>query len=294
MDIYLMRNGTRHGPLRIFQVKEMLDRGEAAAGDLGWHPGLGEWQPLSEIEALTPYLPRLTPPPLPPPTEVEVNAWAGVDQPPGVARPLTGWELLVTRALPRFLARLFDALLWFSVICGLGIATGRMQPGEFAFPPIWFLSGHGLLWVLVEAWLLSRFGFTPGKWIFNLSVERLDGDRADYLRVLKRAFFIWVCAWGLNLPLWTLFGSFVALILYLKNGRMVWDFLVRTQVVHGPARPVRWFLFGAMISLYTAVKMIVMLTQPLPESMDPEARKQLEETREMMRSSFRNPNTRRV
>ena len=51
MDIYLMRNGTRQGPLRLFQIKEMLDRGEASALDLGWHPGLGHWQPLKEIAA---------------------------------------------------------------------------------------------------------------------------------------------------------------------------------------------------------------------------------------------------
>ena len=283
MDIYLMRNGTRQGPLRLFQIKEMLDRGEASVLDLGWHPGLGHWQPLKEIAALEPYLPRTTPPPLPTPIEAAPPGPSAPEQ----TRPLTGWELFATRALPRFLARLFDALVWFSLACAVGVAAGPLPPGEFAFTPFWVHVGQGVLWVFAEAWLLSRFGTTPGKWIFNLRVERSDGSRLEYVRALKRAFFIWVCAWGLSVPFWTLFGSLVALALYLNNGRMVWDYLVRTQVVHGPARPLRWFHFGAMISLYMAAKLIVMLTQPLPDSLAPEQRKQLEEARELMRSSIR-------
>ena len=41
-----------------------------------------------------------------------------------------------------------------------------------------------------------------------------------------------------------------------------------------------------MIALYMGAKLIVMLTQPLPASLDPEARKQIEESRRLMRSSF--------
>ena len=67
MDIYLLQDGQRRGPFRVFQVKEMVDRGEAAVTDLAWHGGLDGWQPLGEVAALVPYLPRPAnvPPPLP-------------------------------------------------------------------------------------------------------------------------------------------------------------------------------------------------------------------------------------
>ena len=62
MDFYITQNSVRRGPLRVFQVKEMLDRGELAPSDLGWHSGLTGWLPLSEIDAIAPYLPGATPP----------------------------------------------------------------------------------------------------------------------------------------------------------------------------------------------------------------------------------------
>jgi uncharacterized RDD family membrane protein YckC len=303
MDFYLTQNGVRRGPFRVFQIKEMLDRGEAAATDLGWHSGLTGWLPLSEIDAITPYLPRTTPPPLPAGEGVAGEAATDdkpdfearrqpPDEPNGPRPPVVAgkWQLFGQRALPRFLARCFDSMLWFSLVCGAGVATGLLSPAAFTFPTLfgfWFVPLQALAWVFVEAWLLSRVGTTPGKWLFNLHVRNLAGERPAYLNALKRAFFIWVFAWGLGHPQWAMFGSLVSLMLFLQNGRMVWDYLVSTEVVHARPRTAAWFVFAVALGLYWAAKTLLMLTQPLPDSLPPAVRAQFQEQRAALREAYR-------
>ena len=305
MDFYLTQNGARRGPLRVFQVKEMLDRGEAAPSDLGWHSGLVGWLPLSEIEAIAPYLPRSADPSPPDSADDSADDSAGdrtpdasghAPPPPFVAAgprpPMTEgkWQLFGRRALPRFLARCFDSMLWFSLVCGAGAASGLLPPAAFTFPTLlgfWFVPLQALAWIFVEAWLLSRFGTTPGKWLFNLHLRDLEGGLPSYLSCLKRAFFIWVFAWGLGHPQWAMFGSLISLMLYLQNGRMIWDYLVRTELVHARQRPAAWFVFAIALGLYWAAKTLLMLTQPLPDSLPPAIREQFQQQRAALREALR-------
>ena len=88
MDFYLTQNGIRRGPLRVFQVKDMLDRGEASPADLGWHSGLAGWLPLREIDAITPYLPPTTPAPTTAGAEEpEAETAGGDDEAPAENQP---------------------------------------------------------------------------------------------------------------------------------------------------------------------------------------------------------------
>jgi len=307
MDFYLSQNGHRRGPLRVFQVKEMLDRGEAAASDLGWHSGLEEWLPLSEIDAIAPYLPGAAPRRPDPESADHPPPEDPSDDAPEPARPeplpshpspaprsplIEGskWHRFGQRALPRFLARMLDSMLWFSLVCAAGAATGLLPPIAFTFPTLfgfWFVPLQALAWVAVEAWLLSTFGTTPGKWLFNLHLRGNDGALPSFTRALKRAFFIWVFAWGLGHPQWALFGSLISLMLYLQNGRMVWDYLVSTELIHARPRPVAWLVFAAALGLYWAAKTMLMLSQPLPDSLPPALRAQFQEQRATLRKAYR-------
>lgn len=301
MDFYLTQNGTQRGPFRVFQVKEMLDRGEASPADLGWHSGLDTWRPLREIDAIAPYLPSPSPPPAP-------AGAADEDSPPGAPpapathalpetvrghRPPvsdTKWHLFGRRALPRFLARCFDTMLWFSLVCGAGAATGLLPPTAFTFPTLisfWFVPLQSLAWVGVEAWLLSRFGTTPGKWLFNLHLRSVDGGLPPFMNALKRAFFIWVFAWGLGHSQWALFGSLISLMLFLQNGRMVWDHLVSTRLIHAAPRPAAWIVFAAALGVYVAAKSLLVISQPLPANLPPEVRSQIEQQRAAVRDAYR-------
>jgi uncharacterized RDD family membrane protein YckC len=299
MDFYITRNGSQLGPLRVFQVKEMLDRGDASPADLGWHSGLDGWRPLREIDAIAPYLPGATPPvpPVEPSPEAAMPAAAATPQasasesnwasPP---RAESKWHLFGMRALPRFLARCFDTMLWFSLVCAAGAATGLLSPTAFTFPTLigfWFVPIQSLAWVFVEAWLLSRFGTTPGKWLFNLHLRSVDGGLPPFMNALKRAFFIWVFAWGLGHSQWALFGSLISLMLFLQNGRMVWDYLVSTNLVHARPRPAAWIVFAIALGFYIAAKSLLVISQPLPPNLPAEVRAQIEQQRATLREAYR-------
>lgn len=307
MDFYVAQNGERRGPFRIFQIKEMLESGEVSPRDWGWHTGLTEWRPLEEIEALSSFMPRQTPPPLPEVEEQEAGAWGpsrlpsgrfgesragGAMQGPSLEPEIPRWELFYRRALPRFLARLFDTTLFFALSVGVAALLKLLPWNALVFPPFWFVPAQALAWVVVEAWLLSRFATTPGKWIFNLTVQHPVEGPPRFSRALKRTFFIWVCAWGFGFPGWAIFGSGVALLLYLYNGRMVWDYLVSTDVVHGPARPGRWVAPLMFFIAYWTVRVIILFTQPWPEWVSEEQRRQFEELKAQMRQANQ-PSTRR-
>lgn len=302
MDFYLTQNGVQRGPFRVFQIKEMVDRGEASPADLGWHPGLTGWFPLREIDAIAPYLPGSNrpaedtsdPTPAASPTEPEFAAPGSATRPgPPSFRPPSReskWHLFGLRALPRFLARSFDAMLWFSLVCGLGTALGVLSPSAFTFPALvsfWFIPLQSLAWVAVEAWLLSRFGTTPGKWLFNLHVRDHEGALPSYLNALKRAFFIWVFAWGLGHSHWAMFGSLISLMLFLQHGRMVWDHLVGTQIVQPRARPAAWAVYAVALGIYFAVKTLLVLSQPLPDGLPADLRAQIQQQRAALREAYR-------
>ena len=49
MEVWIGRQGERHGPYQEEQVREWLRSGELSRDDLGWYDGLADWQPLSVL-----------------------------------------------------------------------------------------------------------------------------------------------------------------------------------------------------------------------------------------------------
>jgi uncharacterized RDD family membrane protein YckC len=61
MEVWIGRQGERHGPYREDQIREWLRSGQLSRDDLGWYDGLADWQPLSVLFPQE----RPTPPPTP-------------------------------------------------------------------------------------------------------------------------------------------------------------------------------------------------------------------------------------
>ncbi|HUA79100.1 MAG TPA: RDD family protein [Dyella sp.] len=49
MEVWIGRQGERHGPYQEEQVREWLRSGQLSTDDLGWYEGLADWQPLSVL-----------------------------------------------------------------------------------------------------------------------------------------------------------------------------------------------------------------------------------------------------
>ncbi|TAL74130.1 MAG: RDD family protein [Rhodanobacter sp.] len=49
MEIWIGRNGERHGPYKEEDIRQWLRSGKVSRDDLGWREGLADWQPLSVL-----------------------------------------------------------------------------------------------------------------------------------------------------------------------------------------------------------------------------------------------------
>ena len=49
MEVWIGRDGERHGPYKEVDVRQWLRTGQVSAQDLGWYEGMADWQPLSSL-----------------------------------------------------------------------------------------------------------------------------------------------------------------------------------------------------------------------------------------------------
>jgi TPR repeat protein len=56
MQIFISRDGAQSGPYSMDQVREYLASGELLPGDLAWHEGMADWQPLNQLARSQPML----------------------------------------------------------------------------------------------------------------------------------------------------------------------------------------------------------------------------------------------
>lgn len=58
--------------------------------------------------------------------------------------------------------------------------------------------------LLLEPFLLSKYGTTLGKWIFGLSIRNLDGGKLTYKQAWHRTFGVFRAGLGYNIPIYDL------------------------------------------------------------------------------------------
>lgn len=113
------------------------------------------------------------------------------------------------RVWRRYIARNFDfysigliPYILFSSI--LGFATGGLLT-DFLSNEIIVILGMRAATVPVSAALISRYGYTPGKWALGLSVRKVDGQLLTWDEALKREFEVYVWGSALSFPLVSFF-----------------------------------------------------------------------------------------
>jgi uncharacterized RDD family membrane protein YckC len=130
-------------------------------------------------------------------------------------------EKPVTRRWVRFWARTFDMDLFFFTI---GIVSAFINPHFFSrFNQM----AVGLVlifsWVFVEAWLLSTFQTTPGKWLFKTKIALASGEPITYSKALARSFMVWWRGMGFGFPIVTTITLIISSIVITRNGITPWD-----------------------------------------------------------------------
>lgn len=201
MEIWIGRDGERHGPYKEEDVRAWLRSGQVSRDDLAWHEGLADWQPLSALF----------------PDEARSAAAPAADNPYSApAAPMQQLPQTTAAALEdhagfwkRVAAYILDAILIYIVIrlvgapFGLSAADTAAQAAvkqellsgasfTSAYGHYYSAMAHYNLITTVATWLYfavcesSAWQATIGKLALGIRVTDLQGKRISFLRALGR------------------------------------------------------------------------------------------------------------
>lgn len=254
MDIWIIQNGEKTGPIHDFEVRKKIEAGELAATTPAWHEGLPAWKPLVEISLFEREFDRL------------IAAAEAPDAPPGQASDAPVPPPLPEQlfSLRRFWARwldlyMFAGLWWFAMW-----ATGR-DIGA-ALSNVWVIMLFYVPWFVVETILLHRFGTTPGKWLLGIRVVNNDGSHlnlADATRRSARVLFVGI---GFGLDIVTMVCQLMAYFTTKRLGRPIWDHAGGHRVIVAPLSPLRIVAFVIILFVSLQLRAVVVFPYLIEET----------------------------
>jgi uncharacterized RDD family membrane protein YckC len=198
MEIWIGRDGERHGPYKEEDVREWLRSGKVSSADLAWYEGLADWQPLSVLfpDSLSAPAAATTNPPsapasplLPQTTAASLEDYAGF------------WKRVAAYVLDAIILYIPNMLILKSM--GGDAAQETMKqtltaaPGDIhvvlaAYQQFYSTMGTAMIVTAVLAWLYfavcasSPWQATLGKLALGIRITDMQGARISFPRALGR------------------------------------------------------------------------------------------------------------
>lgn len=238
MEVWIGRNGERHGPYQEEQIRQWLRSGQLSPDDFGWYEGLADWQPLSVLFVDEV---RRTPPASAPPAPVAAPAFkrAGVSY-------AGFWKRVVAYLIDSMVMYIPCTLLElpFGVRAAqekLQQQTASLNPGDPAalhalsefYVSIWpyFLIATLAWWIYSALCESSRWQATVGKLAIGIRVTDLNGGRISFPRAAGRYA-------GKFLSAMILLMGFL-MVAFTERKQGLHDMMANTLVLNGRASDVQ-------------------------------------------------------
>lgn len=258
MNVWLIEDGEKQGPFPAFEIENRIRAGELGGERPAWTEGQDRWRKLAELPAFDAVFRELAErgPQAAEPRQAEPAAPlpAPVDTPPP---PLPPQALGFGHWARRFWARWFDlqlfGLLWWA---GMRLA-GRDLAAALTSP--WLTVAQMVPWFLLEAYLLHRFGTTPGKLLLGLRVRSDDGHPLPLGVCLKRCLRVWGVGLGFGLPIVLVPCQLVSWWFAQKAGRAWWDLTCGLRVASGIVPPARIAVFAVLFFVILQLRVQILM-----------------------------------
>lgn len=234
------------GPIAEVDLRALLLSGSLPVDTLVWSEGMADWVSAEKVPDL--YRSAQAPPPVTSsmsPSVEPSTAGAGPSQtgngngkgnafggtraqasPEHVLRSRQAWN--------RFLARITDGVLLSILFAFLFGVAADQEPSflEFAIGQAMSLS----LFAFFEAFCISRWGMTPGKWIFRIRVVHGENRLLTYSEALRRAFQVLAQGMFFGIPPMVFLFEGLAFKELVDTGETQWDKRLNCAIQHAPMR----------------------------------------------------------
>lgn len=247
MEIWIILNGEKAGPLHDFDVRRKIESGEADADTPAWHEGLDSWRPLGRISMF----------------EGEFEAARNKPAGPGhhqtapthrMPPPLPGKSLVMRR----FWARWLD-LFAYSGVWWITMWLAKRDIGGILENP-WIILFQFVPWFVLESLMLSRISTTPGKWLLGLRVVNDDGSPLSLGQAVTRSSRVLFLGVGFGFGLIALVCQLMALVTTKRLGRPLWDHAAGHRVTSTPLDPIR--ISAYVVTLFVSLQLQFIVVAP--------------------------------
>ena len=235
MDLWIIQNGEKIGPIHDFDVRKKIESGELPGTTPAWHDGLPAWKPLIEISLFEREFER--------PFEDHATPFASAadDAVRQVPPPLPGPHCLIRRFWARWMDLCLFAGVWWIVMW----AGGRDIGGALYNP--WIMLLQYVPWFVLESFLLHRFGTTPGKWLLGIKVVNNDGSLLSLADATRRSARVLCLGIGFGWGVLALICQIMTFFTARRLGSPLWDQAGGHRVIAAPfLRP--WHVMLASVA----------------------------------------------
>ena len=267
MDIWIIRNGEKNGPIHDYEIRHKIEDGELPAETPAWYDGLDSWRPLGEIDLFKREF-KLHQQPFAEQDPVNEPSPVSAGPPPIPQQPVWG---------RRFWARWFDLYL-YAGFWWLGMwAAGRDI--EATLQNQWRLIAQYVPWFVFEAFLIQRFGTTPGKWLLGLGVNNLDGSKLTLPQSVRRSARVLFTGIGFGWQWLALFCQALSYFTAKRVGSPLWDYVGGHRVTAATLSPFRLIAFIALFFGALQLQMIVISPYVMEKAVEvfPSLKKEIEQ-----------------
>ncbi len=236
---YYAAGEQQQGPIAEADLRDMLLAGELPPSTLVWSEGMANWVSAEKVPDLYQVPPASAPTVSPQPLETTTvdspQPVLGAHGPSMTATAIAPENVVRGRqAWNRFLARVADGFL-FSLVLGVFLGFSSQEQPTFLDAALASALSLGLF-AFLEAWFLSRWGMTPGKWVFRIRVVHQEQRFLTYGEALRRAFQVLVQGMFFGIPPMVLVFEGLAFKELVDQGETQWDKRLGCEVQHAPMR----------------------------------------------------------
>lgn len=154
----------------------------------------------------------------------------------------------------RYFARIIDMTVGTSIlgllvglVLGLFLAIFGVSSDIFLeIPEFAFMFLVLIIYLFLEANIISSFGTTPGKKLFGISISDSNGEDLDYTTSVQRNFTLWMKGLAFSIPFISLITLAFAHSNYTATGITSWDKQYNIVVTFKPISDLR-FVLGVLL-----------------------------------------------